>query len=116
MRRIEIIGNLGKDAELKVVGQNNTDVLNFSVAAKGGKKDSESTWFSCALFGARAAKLAEYLKKGQRVFVRGEVTVRKWEAAGGKSGVDMDVNVDELELIGDKKEAREEPSGGGTGW
>ncbi len=110
MRRIEIIGNLGKDAELKVVGQG-TDVLNFSVAAKGSKKDDESTWFSCALFGARATKLAEYLKKGQRVFIRGEVKVRKWEA-NGKSGTDLDVNVDELELLGEKKDA----AAGGTGW
>lgn len=107
MRRIEIIGNLGKDAELKVVGQG-TDVANFSVAAKGSKKDAESQWFSCALFGKRAVSLAEYLKKGQRVFIRGELTLRKWES-NGKSGVDLDVNVDEVELLGDKKATDDGP-------
>lgn len=111
MRRIEIIGNLGRDAELKVVGQQNTDVLNFSVAAKGSKKDDESVWFSCSLFGARAPKLAEYLKKGQRVFIRGEMKVRQWEK-GDKKGTDLDVNVDELELIGDAQKKED----GGAGW
>ncbi len=113
MIRVEAIGNLGKDSELKVIGAKDTSVLNFSVAAKGSKKDSESIWLRCALFGARADKLAEYLKKGQRVFIRGELTVRKWEASGGKSGTDMDVTVDELELLGDKKEKADEQ---GPGW
>lgn len=107
MRRVEIIGNLGKDAELKVVGQG-TDVLNFSVAAKGSKKDSEAEWFRCALFGKRAVSLAEYLKKGQKVFVRGEFGLRKWEN-NGKSGTDLDVNVDEVELLGSGEAKKSEP-------
>lgn len=112
MRRVEIIGNLGKDAELKVVGQG-TDVLNFSVAAKGGKKDDEAEWFRCALFGKRATAIAEYMKKGQKVFVRGEVKLRRWES-NGKSGTDLDVNVDEVELLGSSgggDRSKEDPFG-----
>jgi single-strand DNA-binding protein len=101
MRRIEIIGNLGRDSELKVTN-NGTDVLNFTVAAKGGRKDDESIWHSVALFGARATKLAEYLKKGQRVFIRGEYKLRQW-SKGDKSGVDVDVTADEVELLGSKE-------------
>lgn len=99
MRRIEIIGNLGKDSELKVVGASGLDVLNFSVAAKGAKKDDEAEWFRCALFGQRATKLSEFLKKGQKVFIRGEVRLRRWES-NGKAGTDLDVTVDEVELLG----------------
>ncbi len=111
MRRIEIIGNLGSDSELKVSGSG-TSILNFSVAAKSSRKDDESIWHKCALFGARAEKLAEYLKKGQRVFVRGEYKIRKWEA-NGKSGIDVDVTADEVELLGDKKPAT---GGGEPSW
>jgi single-strand DNA-binding protein len=108
MRRIELIGNLGKDAELKRSGE--TDILNFSLAAKGSKKDDESTWFRCAIFGARAVKLAEYLKKGQQVFVRGELkNPTVWE-----KGVNLDVNCDEVELVGGKREGSSaDPAPGG---
>lgn len=109
MRRIEIIGNLGSDAELKVIGAG-TSVLNFSVAAKSSRKDDDSIWHKCALFGKRAESLAEYLKKGQRVFVRGEYKIRKWES-GERSGIDVEVTADEIELLGDKKEKQE-----GSGW
>lgn len=105
MRRVEIIGNIGKDGDLRQAGD--TDVLNFRVAAKGGKKDDEAVWFGCALFGKRAAALAQYLKKGQRVFVRGELKLRAWEK-GDKSGTDLDVNVDEIELLGDRNNDRNE--------
>jgi single-strand DNA-binding protein len=108
MRRIEIIGNLGRDGELKQIA-GGTSVINFSVAAKGSKRDDESQWHSCALFGKRAETLAEYLKKGQRVFVRGEYKLRHW-SKGDKSGVDVDVNVDEVELLGSKDAPKAEDS------
>jgi single-strand DNA-binding protein len=103
MRRCELIGNLGRDSELKTTN-NGTTVLNFTVAAKSSKKDDEGQWHSCALFGKRAESLAPYLKKGQRVFVRGEYKLRSW-SKGEKSGVDLDVTADEVELLGDKKPA-----------
>ncbi len=115
MRRIEIIGNIGKDGELKVVGAKNTDVINFSVAAQGSKKEEDAQWFRCALFGARAPKLAEYLKKGTKVFVRGELTMRKWES-NGKSGTELEVTVDELELLGSKSAPDAEKSTPKSEW
>lgn len=102
MLKLEAIGNLGDDAKLKVVGD--SDVLNFRMAAKGSRKDSESQWLSCALWGTRASKLAEYMRKGQKIYIRGEAKVRQWES-NGKSGIDVDVTVDELELVGDKRDA-----------
>lgn len=105
MIRIEGIGNLGRDAELKVL-PSGTAVVNWSMGVKGSRKDAETVWLKCALFGARAEKLAQYLMKGQKVFVRGEGKLRSWTAQGGKSGTDLEVTVDELELLGGKKEER----------
>lgn len=100
MFKICAIGNLGRDAELKDV--KGTDVLEFSVAAKGSRKDSETQWIRCSLWGARGEKLAQYLEKGTRVYIRGEGTVREWESKG-KTGVEVKCNVDELELLGGSK-------------
>lgn len=102
MRRIEIIGNLGRDAELKQTG-GGTSVCNFTVAAKTGRQDDEGQWHSCALFGKRAESLVGFLKKGKKVFVRGEYKLRPW-SKGEKSGVDVDVTVDEVELLSPKEE------------
>lgn len=100
MRRVEIIGNLGRDAELKVTNSG-TSVLNFSVGASGSRKEDETVWHSCALFGKRAESLSQYLKKGQKVFVRGEFKLRQW-SKGDRHGVDVDVTADEVELLGGK--------------
>jgi single-strand DNA-binding protein len=67
-----IVGNIGRDAELRTLGSGKA-VLNFSVAAKPAVKDAESIWFDCAVFGERGAKLAPYLKKGARVTVAGSL-------------------------------------------
>lgn len=101
MRKAEIIGSLGRDGELKAVGDKS--VINFSVAANGFKKDEDPVWINCALWGARADKMASFLKKGQKVFLRGEFKLRSWES-NGKSGTDVDLSVDEIELVGAKKE------------
>lgn len=107
MRRAEIIGNLGRDAELKRTDR--TEILNFSVGAKTGRKDDETIWFSCALFGKRAESLAPLLKKGKKVFVRGEFKLRQW-SKGDRSGVDVDVTVDEIELLSPKEGSSKEES------
>lgn len=107
MRRLEVIGNLGKDCERKTTPAGK-DCVSFSVAASGTKKD-DVTWVRVAVFGARAVSLADYLTKGSRVFVRGTVTFSTWE-----KGVNVDVIADEIELIGGNKSdaapARREPS------
>lgn len=108
MRRVELIGNLGADAELKTL--NNGSVANFRIAAKTGRKDDESEWFSCSLFGKRGEALLEYLKKGTQVFVRGDFKVRKYQK-DGQDRYSLDVTCEEVELVGGKKEeSRDEAS------
>ncbi len=107
MIRAEAIGVVGRDAEMRSTA-GGTQVLNFSVAANGSRKDADTVWLSCALFGARADKLKPYLVKGKKVFVRGEFKIRQW-SKGDKSGVDVDVTVDEIELLGDRQSAQAEP-------
>jgi single-strand DNA-binding protein len=107
MIRTEAIGNVGRDPELRTTA-GGTQVLNFSVGAKGSRKDSETVWLSVAVFGARAEKLQPYIKKGGRIFIRGEFKIRQW-SKGDKSGVDIDVTADEVELLGDRQEQQEAP-------
>ena len=103
MRRSDVIGNLGTDGELKVTNSG-TSVLNFSVAANGSRKEDEVEWVRCAMFGKRAESLAEYMKKGTKVFARGEWKIRRYQK-DGQDRVSFEMNVDELELLGSKEKS-----------
>ena len=103
MRRAEVIGNLGSDGELKTTA-GGTTVMNFSVAANGSRKDDDTIWVRCAMFGTRAEKLCEYMKKGTKVFARGEFKMREFEGKNGKQ-TSFEMSVDELELLGSKEKA-----------
>ena len=96
-------GNLGKDAEVKYL-PNGTALCQFSVAFSSGYGDKKkSSWAICALFGKRAeGKLPEYLVKGQKVAISGELTLDEWEKDGQKNKA-LKVVVNTLDLIGSKE-------------
>jgi single-strand DNA-binding protein len=78
MQNIIISGNVGKDAELRTVRDN--QVLSFNVGVKNGfGKDAGSVWYRCSLWGKAAEVFAGSLKKGTKVFVSGELTHDEYE-------------------------------------
>lgn len=82
-----VVGNLGRDAELRVTSGGKS-VLNFSVAAKNGRDKENAIWVRCALWGTRGEKLQEHLKKGTKVTCMGVISTREYE---GKTQVECDV-------------------------
>jgi len=100
-------GNLGKDCEKKTT-QGGTNICEFSVGVTSGFGDkAKTTWVKCSLFGKKAeGKLPDYLVKGQKVCVSGEVTLEEWANKEGVKNSMLKVNVNSLDLIGDKKESK----------
>lgn len=96
-----VIGNLGADAEMRVTPAGKS-VLNFRIAARGRDKDAPATWVRCALWGSRGEKVSQYLTKGGRVAVSGVLSTSEYN---GKLQLDLDVS--ELELLGDKRPQEE---------
>lgn len=92
-------GNLGKDCRKGEVS--GTAVLNFSIGVKSGYGDKEQTlWVDCALWGKQAeSKLADYLLKGQKVAVTGELGQREHE---GKNYLTL--RVASIDLCGGKSD------------
>ena len=93
MLNITAHGNLGKDPELKNVGQN--QVASFTLAARTGK--DETTWMNCAVWGKRAQTAAEYLRKGAKITIAGQGKLESYE----KDGVEkqsLKVNVTDFTL------------------
>lgn len=79
MKQITIAGNIGRDA---VVRRTNADdaVAGFSVAVEERNgQDKRTLWFDCSLWGKRGEALAQYLTKGSRVTVAGDLSTREHE-------------------------------------
>jgi single-strand DNA-binding protein len=102
MNSITIAGQLGKDAELRSI-PSGEQVLSFSVADSQGR-DKPTIWWSCALWGKRAASLQQYLVKGQAVTVTGTITERAYTDKNGLERKAQDIRVNDLALQGGKRE------------
>lgn len=89
MQSITITGGLGRDAELKQT-QGGDSILSFSVGSSQGYGDKKSTnWFRCTVWGKRGASIAQYLTKGTKVTVQGELTIGEYD---GKAQYEIRVN------------------------
>ena len=105
MIKIQVIGNLGKDALVNTV--NGKNVINFTVAhterfkdAQGNQKD-KTTWVDCAYWTDRTA-VAPYLKKGTQVYVEGQPDVRSYTTQDGRQGATLTLRVVSVQLLGAK--------------
>lgn len=106
-----IIGNLGKDCEVRVTS-NNTTIATFSIADTVGFGDKQKTqWVRCNLFGKRAeGKLVDYLLKGTTVVVFGEVSVNEYVDKSGANRWQLECHVDDIKLVGGKKDSASTPA------
>ena len=96
------IGRIGKDAVVRVTGAGEA-VAGWSLAVESGYGDKKQTlWFDCSLWGNRANKLAEYIKKGDRLGVVGELGEREHEGKVYKT-----LRVNDVTLLGDKRGGEE---------
>lgn len=85
-----IIGNLGKDPEIRRT-QDGKPIANLSVATSEtwrdkatGERKERTEWHRVVVFNEQLAKLAEqYLRKGSKVYVEGQLQTRKWTDQAG---------------------------------
>lgn len=79
MKTLTIAGNVGRDAELRRT-QGGDPVLNFPVAVEDRSgKEKVTFWFDVSLWGKRGESLGQYIKKGTRIAVTGDLTRREHE-------------------------------------
>jgi single-strand DNA-binding protein len=108
-----IIGNLGKDPELKYT-QSGQAVATFSVAInekwknKDGAWQEKTEWVNCVAWAKLAEICGEYLRKGSKVYVEGKLQTRKWQDQSGADRYTTEVVLSEMKMLDGKKE--NEPS------
>jgi single-strand DNA-binding protein len=100
LNRIELIGNLGRDAETRFTA-NNLSVTTFSIATthsykgKDGNFVNETTWHNCVGFNL-SDFYKENLKKGKKFYIEGRLTKRDYTDKDGNKRYSTDVIVNQL--------------------
>ena len=114
--KIMFIGNLGRDPEMRYT-PNGKPVTQFSVAVshskpdgQGGWVDEGTDWFRVSVFGDRAERAAEQLRKGTKVFVEGRFKTREFEGRDGQKRTSLEITADSLVNL--EKRNREEGDAG----
>lgn len=98
VNKVIIIGNLGRDPEVRTF-QNGNKVVNLRIATSENWKDrstgerrERTEWHSVAIFNEPLGRIAEqYLRKGSTVYIEGQLETRKWQDQSGQDRYSTEV-------------------------
>jgi single-strand DNA-binding protein len=98
VNKVILVGNLGRDPEVRTF-QNGGKVCNLRIATSENWKDrntgerrEKTEWHSVAIFSEPLARIAEqYLKKGSKVYIEGQLETRKWQDQSGQDRYSTEV-------------------------
>ena len=120
VNKVIIVGNLGRDPEVRSF-QNGGKVVNLNIATSeswrdkaSGERKERTEWHRVSILNEPLAKIAEqYLKKGSKVYIEGQLETRKWQDQSGAEKYTTEIVLrpyrGELTLL----DGREAGSGGG---
>ncbi len=103
--KIILVGNLGRDPELRYTPQG-TPVCSFTVATNEKRKDRAgemqdmTTWFRVTLWGRQAETASQYLTKGRPVYIEGRIRMEEWTDRDGKQRYTLEVHATDMQFIG----------------
>jgi single-strand DNA-binding protein len=115
VNKVILVGNLGRDPEIRRMN-NGDPVVNLSVATSeqwrdknSGERREKTEWHRVVIFNDQLAKVAEnYLKKGMKVYIEGQLQTRKWTDQNGQEKYSTEVVLQrfrgELQMLDGKGE------------
>lgn len=119
MLKALLIGNIGGDPVMQYTPAGQA-VLRFNVAsnyrAKGqsGEWEDRTEWVRVTLFGQRAEKLTQHLRKGQRVYVDGRLEARPWTDNQNQIRAGLELVANDVEFMGARADgAADRPAASG---
>jgi single-strand DNA-binding protein len=108
--KAQIIGNLGSDPEMRYASSGQpllrmNVASNYRVRGDDGEWMDKTEWVRVTVFGQRAETLAQYLKKGQRVYVDGRLEARPWTDREGGIRAGLEVTANDVEFLTPREDA-----------
>jgi single-strand DNA-binding protein len=100
VNKVILVGNLGRDPEVRRL-PSGSPVVNLRIATSeswrdkaSGERKEKTEWHSVVIFNEALAKVAEqYLKKGSKVYIEGQLQTRKWQDQSGAERYSTEVVV-----------------------
>jgi single-strand DNA-binding protein len=117
MNKIILVGRLGRDPEMSYT-PNGLAVTKFSLAvnrftkSQSGERQEETDWYNITAWGKQAETCNTLLKKGQKLYVDGRFTPRKYTDRSGAERISFDVIVNDFEILS----AKDQQQGGSSGF
>lgn len=120
--KVILVGNLGRDPETRYT-PNGTMNVQFSLAVsrrfndQSGQQQEKTNWFRVTCWG-KLAEIADgltqngYLTKGKQVYIEGRIDAREYQDQQGQTRFSLDVNANELQLLGSRGDADQFATGG----
>ncbi len=105
MNKVILIGNLGRDPELKMTAQG-TPVARFSLATTEtwknaqGDKQSKTEWHNVVIWGKQAETAERYLRKGKQVLIEGKIQYREYTDQAGVKKNACDIRCENFIMLG----------------
>ena len=109
INKVILVGNVGKDPEIKAVGEQ--QVATFSIATsetfkkQDGTKVTNTEWHNLVIWGGLTKVVESYVKKGTPLYVEGKIRTRSWEGKDGTRRYTTEIVVNNLQLLGSKPES-----------
>jgi single-strand DNA-binding protein len=120
VNKVILVGNLGRDAELRYTpGGAAVATLNLATTEvfkdREGQKKEDTQWHRVILWGKTAETLQDYLTKGKQIYVEGKLQTRKWKDKDGNDKYTTEVRGDRVVLLSGGGGSRGGAEGGGGG-
>ncbi len=120
VNKVILVGNLGRDPEVRYT-QDNKKIVNMSVATSESWKDrntgerrEKTEWHRVVIFNEGLANIAEqYLRKGSKVYIEGQLQTRKWQDQSGQDKYSTEVVLQGFNCAMTMLDSRD--GGGGSG-
>lgn len=111
LNKVMLIGNLGKDPELRYTASG-TAVANFSLATsdkfkdKGGEWQERVEWHNIQAWDKLAEICGEYLAKGKTIYLEGRIQTRKWQDSSGNDRYTTEIVAEKMQMLSPKGEGQ----------
>jgi len=113
VNKVILLGNIGKDPEVRETKAGNIANLTMATSErytdKSGQKQEKTEWHNLVVFGKLADIVAKYVKKGDKLYVEGSITTRKWEDKEGNTRYNTEIKVRDLTMLGGTEKRSTQP-------
>jgi single-strand DNA-binding protein len=105
VNKVILIGNLGKDPELKYLPSGQA-VATFSLATterwndKSGQRQERTEWHNIVVYAKTAELVNQYLKKGKPAYIEGRITTRSWDDRDGNKKYKTEIVATTVQFLG----------------